>query len=130
MTFARFIASLFFIAALLGQDVGPPSIPAPGENKLPPNTRVIEGIVVDAKGAPAPNAVVLLRDTKTLQIRSFVAQTDGKYHFYGLNTDVNYQVRAHNNAMTSPWKLISVFNSRKRVTVVLKLKNKIEAKKG
>lgn len=112
------------------QDVIPPSIPAPGENKLPPNTRVIEGVVLDSKGVPVPDAVVLLKDTKTLQIRSYIAQKDGNYHFYGLSTDVNYQIRAHNAQMESTWKLVSVFSSRKRVKVDLKLKKKIETKKS
>ncbi len=67
---------------------------------------------MDTKGVPVPNAIVLLKDTKTLQIRSYVAQQDGNYHFYGLSTDVNYQVRAHDMRMTSPRKLVSVFNSR------------------
>ena len=102
----------------------PPSIPSPGQNKLPPNTRVIEGVVVDAKGVPVPNAVVLLRDTKTLQIRSYITLQDGGYHFFGLSNDVNYQVRAENNQMTSPSKLISVFDSHKFIKVNLKLKDK------
>lgn len=128
---SRAVLALLFLASLaFGQDVIPPSIPAPGENKLPPNTRVIEGIVLDSKGVPVPNAVVLLKDTKTLQIRSYIAQQDGNYHFYGLSTDVNYQIRAHNGEMTSPWKLVSVFSSRKHVKVDLKLKKKIESKKA
>jgi hypothetical protein len=124
------LALLFLAALAFGQDVTPPAIPPPGENKLPPNTRVIEGVVLDSKGAPVPNAVVLLKDTKTLQIRSYIAQQDGKYQFYGLSTDVNYQVRAHNGDMESPWKLVSVFSSRKHVKVDLKLKKKIESKKA
>jgi hypothetical protein len=101
-----------------------PVIPSPGQSHLPANTRAIEGIVQDAKGAPVNNAVVLLKDTKTLQVRSYIAQEGGKYHFYGLNSDVNYQVRAENADLTSPTKLISVFNSHQRIKVNLKLKNK------
>jgi hypothetical protein len=107
-----------------GVGADPPVIPSPGQNRLPPNTRAIEGLVRDAKGAPVKNAVVLLKDTKTLQVRSYIAQDDGKYHFYGLNSDVNYQVRAENSDMTSPTKLISVFNSRQHIKVNLKLKKK------
>ncbi len=125
------VISLFLLAVLgSGQDVTPPSIPSPGENKLPLNTRVIEGVVLDAKGVPVPNAVVLLKDTKTLQIRSYIAQPNGKFQFYGLSTDVNYQIRAHDNAMTCPWKLVSVFNSRLHVKIDLKLKKRIEPKRA
>ena len=101
-----------------------PVVPEPGESHIPPNTRVIEGTVEDVNGGPVPGAVVLLKDTKTLQIRSFIAQHDGKYHFYGLSTDINYQVRAQTDAYTSPSKLVSVFDSHKVIKVNLKLKNK------
>ncbi|MCU1295405.1 MAG: hypothetical protein JWP08_4255 [Bryobacterales bacterium] len=131
MPFRRAAFPLLFASLItFGQDIAPPTIPDSGQNKLPPNTRVIEGMVVDTKGAPVPNAVVLLRDTKTLQIRSYLARPDGNYHFFGLSTDVNYQVRAHNGEMTSPWKLVSVYNSRLHVKIDLKLKKKIEPEKS
>ena len=134
MILSRAALVLFSLAVLtFGQEnstITPPAIPPPGENKLPPNTRVIEGVVLDSKGAPVPKAVVLLQDTKTLQIRSFITQQDGNYHFYGLNTDVNYQLRAHDDEMACSWKLVSVFNSRKHVKVKLKLDKKLERKKA
>jgi hypothetical protein len=113
-----------FGAALSGQTVTPPAIPQPGQVHIPPNTRVIQGMVEDLKGAPVGGAVVLLKDTKTLQIRSYIAQQDGTYHFYGLSTDISYQVRAETKDMTSPSKLVSVFDSHKFIKVNLKLKNK------
>jgi hypothetical protein len=89
-----------------------------------PRTRSIEGTVVDKNGVPVPGAVVLLKDLKTLQIRSYIAQNDGKYHFYGLSSDINYQVRAESRNMSSPTKSISVFDSHSRIVVKLKLKKK------
>ena len=47
-----------------------------------------------------PGAIVLLKNGKTLQVRSYVAQSDGAYHFYGLSTDVNWQLRAVWSRMT------------------------------
>lgn len=92
------------------------------ESSVRPRTRSIEGAVLDKAGAPVPGAVVLLKDLKTLQVRSFIAQGDGKYHFYGLNLDINYQVRAQSNDVTSSIKNISVFDSHSRIVVNLKLK--------
>lgn len=89
-------------------------------------TRSIEGTVLTRAGSPVPGAIVLLKDTKTLQVRSFIAQNDGKYHFYGLSTDINYQVRAESNGMTSPNKTVGVFDSHKIVKLDLKLKKKIK----
>jgi hypothetical protein len=113
-----------FSAALCGQSVTPPVIPQPGQAHIPPNTRVIQGTVQDAKGSPVAGAVVLLKDTKTLQIRSYIAQQDGTYRFYGLSTDISYQLRAETKDMTSPSKLVSVFDTHKFIKVNLKLKNK------
>jgi Carboxypeptidase regulatory-like domain len=89
-----------------------------------PRIRSIEGTVVDKNGAPVPGAVVLLKDLKTLQVRSYITQDDGKYHFYGLSPDINYQVRAESRTMSSPTKSISVFDSHSRILVKLKLKKK------
>ncbi|MFL6354747.1 MAG: carboxypeptidase-like regulatory domain-containing protein [Bryobacteraceae bacterium] len=89
-----------------------------------PKTRSIEGTVVDNGGAPVAAAVVLLKDMKTLQVRSYIAQPDGKYHFYGLSPDINYEIRAESRDMSSPIKHISVFDSDSRVLVKLKLKKK------
>ena len=57
-------------------------------------------------------------------MRSYIAQLNGKYRFFGLSTDVNYQIRAEQGDMTSPTKLVSVYDSHKRVKVNLKLKVK------
>ena len=73
-----------------------------------------------------PGAIVLLKDTKTLQVRSYIAQQDGKYHFYGLSTDVNYQLRAEHNGTTSKIKTVSVFDSHRNVHLDLKLIKKMK----
>ncbi|MBV9267326.1 MAG: carboxypeptidase regulatory-like domain-containing protein [Acidobacteriaceae bacterium] len=122
----RALLAMGLVSRAFAQNAGqsPPVVPAPGQAHIPPNTRVIEGVVHDANGAPFSGAIVLLKDTKTLQIRSYITQQDGSYHFYGLSTDVNYQVRAQSNDMTSPGKLVSVFDSHKFIKVNLKLKDK------
>ena len=94
------------------------------ESSVSPRTRSVVGAVFDKTGAPVGGAIVLLKDTKTLQVRSFIAQADGHYHFYGLSPDINYQVRAESRDMTSPTKNISVFDSHSEIKVNLKLKKK------
>jgi hypothetical protein len=85
-------------------------------------TRNLEGVVKDAAGQPAAKAVVQLENTKNLQIRSFITQEDGSYHFAGLNPDVEYRVKAERGGATSSWKNLSVFNSKKIPVINLKLK--------
>ena len=86
------------------------------------STRTVEGMVTDATNQPAAKAVVQLKNTKTLQIRSFITQDDGNYHFAGLGTDVEYQLKAERDGINSGWKTLSVFNSKKTAVINLKLK--------
>jgi Carboxypeptidase regulatory-like domain len=87
-----------------------------------PNTRSVEGIVSDSGGKPVQNAVVQLKDSKTLQIRSFYTTQDGGFHFAGLNTNVDYELKAEHNGSSSGVKNLSNFDGRKTATVNLKLK--------
>jgi hypothetical protein len=84
-------------------------------------TRAVQGVVTDSAGTPLAKAVVQLKDTKTLQIRSFVTDTEGNYHFAGLSTDVEYQLKADHDGASSGWKTLSIFNSKKVATMNLKL---------
>jgi hypothetical protein len=85
-------------------------------------TRTVEGKVTDGANQPVDNAVVQLKNTKTLQIRSFITQSDGNYHFAGLGADVEYQVKADKDGASTSWKTLSVFNTKKLATINLKLK--------
>lgn len=85
-------------------------------------TRNLQGVVSDASGHRAGNAVVQLKNTKTLQIRSFITKDDGNYHFMALGVDVEYQVKAERDGVATSWKTLSVFNSKKTAVINLKLK--------
>jgi hypothetical protein len=100
----------------------PPVVRQPGTNA----TKSIVGTVLDAHGAPVPRAIVLLKDMKTLQIRSYIAQEDGTYHFYDLNGDINYLLRAQAGGLTSPQKSVTVFNGHRVVKLNLKLTKKLK----
>jgi hypothetical protein len=87
-----------------------------------PNTRTLQGIVTDPSGKPVEGAVVQLKDTKTLQIRSFYTLADGSYHFAGLSTNVDYEVKADKDGATSGTKTLGIYDNRKTATLNLKLK--------
>jgi Carboxypeptidase regulatory-like domain len=84
----------------------------------------VEGAVTSASGAPVEKAVVQLKNTKSLQIESFITDAAGHYHFAGLSTDVEYQLKADHDDVTSGWRTLSLFNSKRAVTINLKLKKK------
>jgi hypothetical protein len=85
-------------------------------------TRSVQGVVTDASGKPVAGAVVQLKDTKSLQIRSYRTEADGTYHFSGLSTNVEYELEAKNDTATSGKKTLTVFNTQKVATVNLKLR--------
>lgn len=84
--------------------------------------RSVEGVVTDASGKPVDKAVVQLKDTKSLQIRSYRTEADGRYHFAGLSTNVEYELEARHDMVGSRKKTLTVFNTKKAATVNLKLK--------
>ncbi len=110
---------LLFCAPLCFAQVQAPVVGQGGNT-----ARSIIGTVLNESGAPIPGAHVLLKNGKSLQVRSFIAQQDGKYHFYGLSSDVNYEVRAQANGKTSKTKNISVFDSHKVIQVDLTVNKK------
>lgn len=88
-------------------------------------TRSVQGTVGDSTGKAVQGAVVQLKDTKTLQIRSFITQGDGLYHFHGLSSNVDYELRADYQGSSSSSKKLSSFDDKKEVVVNLK----VDAKK-
>lgn len=91
------------------------------QNRDDTETRSVQGTVTDASGGAVSDAVVQLKDTKTLQIRSYRTQADGTYHFAGLSPNVEYELRAEFNGASSGKKTLSVFNTQKVATINLKL---------
>jgi hypothetical protein len=85
------------------------------------NVRTVQGVVNSAQGEAVNGAVVQLKNVKTLQIRSFITRDNGSYYFHGLNTDVDYQLRADYNGASSGDKTLSSFDNRKTAVMNLKL---------
>ena len=87
-------------------------------------SRSVQGVVTSPEDTPVAGAVVQLKNTKTLQIRSFIAKEDGSYYFNGLSPDVDYELRAEFQGMSSSSKTLSSFDTRKAATINLKLNKK------
>ena len=85
------------------------------------NVRSVQGVVEDPRGNLVEGAVVQLKNTKSLQVRSFITLREGVYYFHGLSPDVDYELRAEFKELTSPVRGLSVFDSRTKAVVNLKL---------
>ena len=97
---------------------------AQGKKKGEETTRSVQGTVSTAEDAPAAGAVVQLKNTKTLQIRSFIAKDNGSYYFHELSPDVDYELKADFQGASSPTKTLSSFDSKKTSNINLKLNPK------
>jgi hypothetical protein len=125
------VVALFCGAALMAQ--APNKAPGYG-NWLPgsqkdkkgddPNVRAVTGTVRAENDSLVDGAVVQLKNTKTMQIRSFITKADGVYQFQGLSTNVDYELKAEAKGMVSPSRTLSTFDDRKRAIMHLKLENK------
>lgn len=94
------------------------------EKRAEANMRSVTGQITGTDDMPAVGAVVQLKDMRTMQVRSFITQADGTYHFYELKMDVDYQLSARSGDATAPAKTLSVFDSRKEAVLNFKLEMK------
>jgi hypothetical protein len=85
--------------------------------------RAVEGTVADADGSPVNGAIVQLKDTKSLQIRSFITRENGAYMFQGLKKSVEYELKAKFKDRESKPKLLTIYDDRQRASMDLKLEN-------
>ena len=110
------------LSLLLGLAGG---LPAQEKKKGEDSTiRSVQGAVKDPDDNLVEGAVVQLKNTKTLQIRSFISLKDGTYHFQGLNTNVDYELKAEHQGLSSPVRTLSTFDSRPKAVINLKLEPK------
>ena len=85
------------------------------------SVRAVQGTVTDESGKPASSAIVQLKNTKTLQIISFITRDQGDYYFHGLSPDIDFELRAEKDAKVSNTRTLSSFDSRKQAVINLKL---------
>lgn len=85
------------------------------------NLRAVEGTVRDSSGSPVNGAIVQLKDTKTLQIRSFITRENGAYLFQGLKKSVEYELKAKFQDRESKPKVLTIYDDRERATLNIDL---------
>jgi hypothetical protein len=86
--------------------------------------RSVTGQVFSKSDAPISEAVVYLKNTKTLTVKSFITEKDGGYRFHGLSPNIDYEIYADYQGQKSPTKTISSFDTRSSITLNLRLDTK------
>ena len=90
--------------------------------------RTVRGTVVDKDEAPVDSAVVYLKNLRTQDIITHISDPDGQFRFSGLDLNIDYEIRAEREGLTSSSRAISNFDNRKEFVVTLKLDHKKSGK--
>jgi hypothetical protein len=93
------------------------------------NVRSLTGMVRDNNDQPVEGAIVQIKDTKSLKVRSFITQADGQYRFNSLSSDVDYEVKARFKDTESELKTLSLYDGRKQAVINLKVMSKKDREK-
>ena len=91
-------------------------------------SRTIRGTVVDKDESPVDSGVVYLKNVHTNDIVTHLSEPDGQFRFTGLDLNVDYEIHAELEGMTSASRSISNFDNRKEFVLTLKLDHKKAAK--
>ena len=95
---------------------------SPSDRKSPRvTTRTLTGSVLDKSDQPVANAVVYLKNTKTLGVKTYIAQNDGSYRFPELSNNIDYEVYAQRNGKKSDTKVLSQFDDRAQPHINLRI---------
>lgn len=104
-------------AALLLPAVGHAAPPVAADQQ----TRALSGTVRDKNDSVLANAIVYLKNMRTLAVKTYITADDGVYRFNGLSSNADYEVYAEFNGARSDTKTVSSFDGRKSITYNLKI---------
>ena len=109
-----------FVAAvlLLGIALASGTLRA-SSDKQQDQSRTVLGRVLDSKDDPVAKAIVYLKNTKSLVVRTYITDAAGAYHFPGLSPVVDYEIYAEYEGVRSPARTLSAFDTRKQVNLTL-----------
>lgn len=116
--------SLAIIAAMIAISVASQAILAVAEPYKDPqdHTRTLTGRVLGRQDDPIQKAIVYLKNTKTLVVKTYITDPDGGYRFPALSPNVDYEVYAEHDGARSDTKTLSAFDNRKTVNITLRVK--------
>lgn len=111
-------ALMLLVASLAVAQSG---VSQPAGSKAIDQRRDLSGQVMNKTDAPLPEAIVYLKNMKTLAVRTFIADSNGNYRFPGLSPNVDYEVHAEYKGNKSDIKTLSSFDTRNKAYIPLKI---------
>ena len=99
---------------------------AQGKKDKDTQLRTVRGVVSDKSEKPVQNSVVFLKNVRTNVVISHFSDADGSYRFTGLDPNADYEIHAEAGAERSNTRAVTSLDSRKEITLNLKLDRKKE----
>jgi hypothetical protein len=93
-----------------------------GRKETRVTTRTLTGVVLGKSDAPVSNAVVYLKNMKSLTVKTVIAGNDGSYRFPELSPNVDYEIYAQREGKKSDTKILSQFDDRQKANIILRIK--------
>jgi hypothetical protein len=84
-------------------------------------SRTLTGMVLDKSDKPIGDAIVYLKNTKTLAIKTYISQNDGTYRFPELSLNNDYEIYAQKKGEKSKTKTLSQFDDREKPNINLQI---------
>ena len=84
-------------------------------------TRSVRGQVTD-QYEEGIRAIVQLKNTRTLDVKSFHTKDSGEYYFHGLDLNIDYELKALAEGKQSRTRTVSSFDSRNELIYNFRLK--------
>ena len=111
---------LLVLISLSSADAGTPRL----QDQKGPELRTVHGSVIDKEENPVASSVVYLKNVKTQGVKTYIANDAGEYRFSGLDPNVDYEIHAEHDDLTSSIRTISSYDSRRDINLPLKLSHK------
>ena len=116
-----FAGSLLVLASSFSVVVLAPHLTPVLAQQRGPVQRIVQGKVTDKGDTALKGAVVYLKDTHSLSVKSNIADDEGAYRFGQLAQNVDYELWAESNGKKSGTKSISSFDSKNQFFINLKI---------
>jgi carboxypeptidase family protein len=95
--------------------IGALAAPVSAQRRAPGGQRTVTGHVYGNNDAPLEKAIVYIKNTKSLAVKTYITERDGTYRFTGLTQNVDYDVYADYNGKHSSTRTVSSFDDRPEV---------------
>lgn len=86
--------------------------------------KTVRGVATDKSDNPIASAVVFLKNVRSNQVRSYIADNQGNFRFSGLDPNADYELHAEKDGAKSQTRSISSFDTRMDIVLNLKLERK------